>query len=286
MSQKKKKNLWRDIKKKYRLTVTNETHLNEVFSIRLSKLRIFLFVLFSCIIFFLLISLLILYTPVKNFLPGYLDEKFRGELVGYSLLIDSLTEESRKKDLYVNNIRDILLGNVKSEKVLLGGADSAHVKVEVDNLKHSKEEDEFKKKFEEEEKYNLSLTDVQTSNVPAFFLPVKGIITSEFDAQKRHFGIDIATALNEPVIAVLDGIVVYSGFDPNVGNVIFIQHNNEFLSIYKHNSAVLKREGDFVNAGETIALSGNSGVFTTGSHLHFELWYKRKAVDPKEYIVF
>ena len=284
MSSKKKKKLWRDIKIKYRLAITNETHLNEVFSIRLSKLKLFLLATLSFLLFFLLMSLLILFTPIKNFLPGYLDEKFRGELVGYSLLIDSLTNESRKKDLYLNNIRDILLGNVKSEKVLL--IDSIQVKVNTEDLKQSDKEDEFKKKFEKEEKYNLSLTDVQTSNMPVFFLPVKGIVTSEFDAQKKHFGIDIATATNEAVMAVLDGIVIYSGFDPNVGNIILLQHGNEFLSIYKHNAVVLKKEGDSVNGGEVIALSGNTGVLSTGSHLHFELWHKRKAVDPKEYIIF
>ena len=284
MAQKKKKNSWRDVKIKYRLMITNETHLNEVVSIRLSKLKLLLLAVFSFLFFFLLMSLLILFTPVKNFLPGYLDEKFRGELVGYSLLIDSLADESRKKDLYLNNIRDILQGNVKSEKLLL--VDSVQVKVGTDDLKQSEKEGEFKKKFEEEEKYNLSLTETPVSNMPVFFLPVKGIVTSEFDDQKKHFGIDIATVTNEAVVAVLDGIVIYAGFDPNVGNIILLQHSNEFLSIYKHNAVVLKKEGDFVNGGDVIALSGNTGVLSTGSHLHFELWHKRKAVNPKEYIIF
>ena len=286
MSKSKTKNLWKNIKEKYRLSITNETHLDEVFSIRLSRLKI---IIFSCILFlviFLLIGILILTTPIKHFLPGYLDEKFRGEVVNYALVVDSLTQVVKVQDAYLENIKNILTGEIKADTIK--PIDSLQFNISLQELYQTEEEKKFRKDFENEEKYNLSLSEieVQTSALPNFFPPTKGIITSNFDEQKKHYGVDIATALNEAVVAVLDGTVIFCGYDINVGYVICLLHNNEFMSVYKHNASLLKREGDAVSAGSVIAISGNTGIHTTGNHLHFELWYKRKAVNPLDYIVF
>ena len=144
------------------------------------------------------------------------------------------------------------------------------------------------KKFEEEEKYNLSvLTPNSAPTEGAFFYkPVSGVISSHYEAEKRHYGVDLVAAERESVLATMDGTVVFTGFDVNYGNVIQIQHRNGFLSIYKHNELLLKDAGDRVVAGEAIALVGNTGKLSTGPHLHFELWYKGSPVNPEEYISF
>mgnify|MGYP005979669017 FL=1 len=119
-----------------------------------------------------------------------------------------------------------------------------------------------------------------------FYKPVNGVVSSHYDANIRHYGVDLVAAPKESVLATLDGTVVFAGFDPNSGNVIQVQHKNGFLSIYKHNELLLKEVGDRVVAGEAIALVGNTGKLSTGPHLHFELWYKGGPVNPEEYIAF
>jgi murein DD-endopeptidase MepM/ murein hydrolase activator NlpD len=156
------------------------------------------------------------------------------------------------------------------------------------NLEKSKQTEDFIRNYEEEEKYNLNV--LQTSLIRPdnvfFYKPVKGIVSSDFNFKERHYGIDIAAKPKEPVLAAMKGIVIYAGFDANFGYVITIQHSNGFVSAYKHNASLLKKEGDEVAGGEVIALVGNTGILSTGDHLHFELWYRAKPVDPREYIKF
>ena len=145
------------------------------------------------------------------------------------------------------------------------------------------------KDYEEEENYNLSvLTDPGkvTAEGVFFYKPVNGVVTSHYETDVHHYGVALAAAPKESVLATLDGTVIYTGFDPNHGNVIQLQHKNGFISVYKHNELLLKEVGDHVVAGEAIALVGNTGELSTGPHLHFELWYKGNPVNPEEYIAF
>ena len=140
---------------------------------------------------------------------------------------------------------------------------------------------------EETEKYNLtSITARPDIEVLIFYRPTRGMITDKFDADRKHYGTDIAANPGESVLATLDGTVILSTYTAETGYVIEVQHNQDFISVYKHCSSLLKREGDTVQAGEAIALVGNSGQLTTGPHLHFELWHKGRAVNPEQYIVF
>jgi lipoprotein NlpD len=175
-------------------------------------------------------------------------------------------------DMEVDRIRKI--DSIKDDKRL--------------NLEKSKQTAEFVRNYEKEEKYNLTATQTSLphSDNTFFYKPVQGIVSSDFNLQEKHYGIDIATKSKESVLATMKGIVFYSGFDPNFGYVIQIQHPNGFVSIYKHNALLLKKEGDEVNSGDVIALAGNTGTLSTGDHLHFELWYKGKPINPREYINF
>jgi len=150
-------------------------------------------------------------------------------------------------------------------------------------------EKKFTEKFEEEEKYTISVLSspagAPTEGV-TFFRPVKGLISDKYNPGIGHYGIDIVAAPNESVVSTLEGTVVFSGFDANVGYVIQIQHKNGFISIYKHNAMLLKKTGDKVRTGEAIAIIGNTGELSTGAHLHFELWFRGNPVNPEFYISF
>jgi murein DD-endopeptidase MepM/ murein hydrolase activator NlpD len=115
---------------------------------------------------------------------------------------------------------------------------------------------------------------------------VNGIVTNSFKGSENHFGTDIVAGPNEVVKATLDGTIILSTWTIETGNVVQIQHDNDLISVYKHNAEILKNMGKRVKAGEPIAIIGNSGELTTGPHLHFELWYKGKPVNPEEYITF
>jgi len=203
-----------------------------------------------------------------------------------ALRADSLERMIQIQSLYLNNVAGILSGTMPVDSIR--EIDSlARVNPDYE-IPQTKEEKKFVKDFEEAEKYNLAVLDpnpVPTDGV-FFYKPVNGVVSSHYDANIRHYGVDLVAAPKESVLATLDGTVVFAGFDPNSGNVIQVQHKNGFLSIYKHNELLLKEVGDRVVAGEAIALVGNTGKLSTGPHLHFELWYKGGPVNPEEYIAF
>ena len=276
---------WKRIRFKYRFSFFNESMLEEVWSFRLSQLSVFIYI---CLFAFLLISVtsvIIILTPIRNYLPGYLDVEIRKEILNNALKADSLEEKIKTQSLYLENLTDILSGNVSIDSLQYSNS-ASYVKANYD-IPRGERETEFIKQFEEDEKYNLTALNPNPLLTELFFYkPLNGIITAAFNDTKAHFGIDLTSAPKENVVATLDGTVVYTGYDPNYGNVITIQHKNEFLSIYKHNDVLLKEIGDRVVAGEAIAIIGNTGQLSTGLHLHFELWHKGVAVNPEEYIAF
>lgn len=290
MAQKqKKKNIkafWHRIRFKYKLSFINEGTLEEVWSFRLSQLSAF--VTLAVFAFFLVsvTAFIIIKTPIRNYLPGYLDVEIRKEIMQNALRADSLERMMEIQSLYLDNVAGILSGTLSLDSIRQ--IDSL-AQVQADyNIPRGPTEESFVKSFEEEEKYNLTVLDpnpVPTDGV-FFYKPVNGVISAHYEADNRHFGVDLVAAPKESVLATLDGTVVFTGFDPNYGNVIQIQHKNGFLSIYKHNELLLKEAGDHVVAGEAIALVGNTGELSTGPHLHFELWYKGNPVNPEEYIAF
>lgn len=285
-NKRKRKPWWQNIKFKYRLTIVNENTLEEVVTLYVSKLN-GLSVLFSILtILFLLTALLMVYTPLRNYLPGYMSNQLRSTIVDNALQADSLDEVLNRHHLYIQNIQDILAGKVSSDSVQ--SIDSLTA-MRVDELMTATErEEEFRQQYEKDERYNLtapvhSATETEGLN---FYRPTRGILSSAFDADLRHFGVDIAANPNESVLATLAGTVIWSTYSTQTGYVIALQHSKGLVSIYKHCGSLLKKEGDKVKAGEAIALVGNTGVETTGPHLHFELWNKGTAMNPERYIVF
>ncbi|MDR0769260.1 MAG: M23 family metallopeptidase [Dysgonamonadaceae bacterium] len=285
MSKTTSKAFWEKIRFKYKISFLNENTLEEVFSLRLSRLTSLIALFLFAVFIITLTSFVIIKTPIRNYLPGYLDADVREKIIKNALTAESLESELAVRSLYLDNVSAILRGDIKVEEAAV--IDSVRSARDI-NLEKSEQVSKFVENYEEEEKYNLSgFSPIAVGGEkPMFYTPVKGIVSSTFDRKEKHYGIDIASTLHAPVMATMKGMVIYTGFDPNAGYVIQIQHLNGFVSVYKHNAKLLKSQGDAVGAGEAIALAGNTGNLSTGIHLHFELWLNGKPVNPGEYINF
>lgn len=282
---KKSKAFWNNIKFKYKLTIINENTLEEVVGIHVSKLNGFSVLLSVLTILFLIASVIIAFTPLRNYLPGYMNSEIRAQVVENALRVDSLQQLVDRQNLYIMNIQDIFSGKIKVDTVQ--SIDSL-TNMRADSLmERTQREEEFRRQYEETEKYNLtSIAEDKGVDGLIFHRPTRGMLTSHFDPNNRHYGVDIAATPNESVLAALDGTVILSTYTAETGYLIEVQHGQDFITVYKHCGSLLKKEGDEVKGGEAIALVGNTGTLTTGPHLHFELWRKGRAVNPEKYIVF
>lgn len=284
---KKKRNkaFWNNIKFKYKLSIINENTLEELIGIHVSKLNGLSVFLSAVTGIFVIAASIIAFTPLRNYLPGYMNSEVRTQIVDNVLRMDSLQQVLEKQNLYIMNIQDIFRGTVRVDTVQ--SIDSLTAMRSDSLMERTKREEEFRTQYEEKEKYNLSnVPEVVNAGSLIFYRPTRGMVSLSFNAQEKHYGVDISANPNESVLATLDGTVIMSTYTAETGYVIMVQHNQDLISVYKHCGSLLKKEGDVVMGGEVIALVGNTGRQTTGPHLHFELWYKGKAVNPETYIVF
>lgn len=282
---KRRRAFWHNFKFKYKLTITNENTLEEVVGIHVSKLNGVSVLLSAITVIFLIAAIIIAFTPLRNYLPGYMNSEVRELVVNNALRADSLQQVLTRQNQYIMNIQDIFSGKVSVDTV--NSIDSLTMLRSEELMERTEAEEQFRKQYEETERYNLTtMVNTPLANGLIFYRPTRGMISSEFDVNKKHFGIDIAANPNESVLATLDGTVILSAYTAETGYVIQVQHAQNIVSVYKHCGSLLKKEGDIVKAGEAIALVGNTGEKTTGPHLHFELWNKGRALDPSKYIVF
>lgn len=285
----KRKHWWHNIKFKYKLTIINENTLEEVFSLYVSKLNGLSVLLSILLVLFFFTSLVMVFTPLRNYLPGYMSNELRSAIVDNVLRVDSLEQVAEQQRRYVTNIQELLSGRVELDSVeTMADIDSLR-EIPLDLLEDATErETQFREEYEEEERYNLTGVRRNTSEMAKlkFHRPTRGILSSVFDAEKEHYGVDIAANPNESVLATLEGTVLWSGYSMEVGYVIALQHKKGLVSIYKHCGALLKGQGQSVKAGEAIGLVGGKGGHVAGPHLHFELWNNGEALNPEKYIVF
>lgn len=286
---KEKTPLLEKLKNKYRLTISNEATFDEVLSIRLSRLRVFTVTGLFSILLIALVTVFIAFTPLREYIPGYPDGEMRRNIENNAIMVDSLINELDKRDRFFQGIRNVISGN-DFDNLEQSEADSiVDPKYKDLSFSSSTVDSLFRKEHEEDEKFNLSLGSsgkVQGLASVHFFAPIGGMVSNHFNSKLEHFGTDIVGGMNGRISAVLDGTVIFSEWTLNTGYVIQIQHTNNLLSIYKHNSELLKKAGEHVKAGEAIALLGNSGELTSGPHLHFELWHNGRALNPEDYIKF
>jgi len=271
---------------KYRLVILNEDTFEERFAIKLTRLNVFILMSVSAICLVLFTILLIAYTPLREYIPGYSSAKLKKEASILNYKTDSLVQELELNKRYYASIRKVLTGDVVAVDF---NRDSiiAAAKNDIDILQvtTSREDSILREKVEKEDKYNLFESAGDKSNY-VLFPPVNGTISEGYNIEEKHFAVDVVVASNTPVKATADGTVIFAEWTVETGYVVIIEHNQELISVYKHNSAITKSQGDLVKAGEVIAMSGNTGELSTGPHLHFELWSKGYPVNPTNFIQF
>ena len=220
--------------------------------------------------------------------PVYMESENTAKIIALSDLVDSLTMAVRQKDNYLSNIQRVIDGESDFDPFLIEDTSTKGEAVRPESFEPS---DATKSILDEFRGMPLDFTgqiEVSKNKIIEifFFSPIKGVITSIFAPQNSHFGVDIVAKENEPVKAIADGTVILSAWTLETGYIINIQHSNELISIYKHNSVLLKKIGDVVRGGEIISIIGNTGELSSGPHLHFELWYKGTPLNPQEFITF
>ncbi len=287
-----KTNLNKTIKSKFRFVVLNDATFEEKFSLVLSRTNVWVFLSTVAFVLIVLTASAIIYTPLKYFIPGFGDYNYRSQIISLSLRTDSLEALLQAKNLKIGSVENILNGNIDS----MSNIDKATKPITADKNTPpegaTEQELQLRKEVEDIERFSInyrkdSKNDVRTIlNEYHFLSPVAGIPTDEFNSNTEHFGIDIAAKSDEPVKATLDGVVIATTFDVETGYSIFVQHKDNLISVYKHNSKLFKTNGNFVKCGDVIAAVGNSGTFSTGPHLHFEIWHQGKPLNPKDFIVF
>ena len=242
----------------------------------------------SFIVFLVILSasfLLIYFTPLKEYFRGYTSLELRQSSVENSMKLDSLENLYITQSNYINSLKDLLSGNISYEELDENLSRTDNKIIELEIVETNQEDSLLRALVEEEDKYNAF--DIQGDRfTTVLFPPVKGGLSSAFDVNSKHYGVDIVMPENSPVHSISEGIVVFSEWTSATGFVIIIEHLNGLTSIYKHNSSIVKNQGDRVGTGEIIAFTGNTGELTTGPHLHFELWYQGEPVDPQSYIEF
>lgn len=283
---KEKVKLWDRLKYKYKLSVINETSYEEVFNFRLSQLHVLTALSMLAVIAVVLTILLIAFTGLREFIPGYPDGNLRQTIAWNALRVDSLENELLKRERFSQSIRLVLNGG-DTTALERSREDMARYRNDSIRFQISEQENEFRAAIEERERFNLSLgMKAKNHDYYHFFPPVGGIVTQIFNEKKRHYGTDIVAKANAKVAAVLDGVVIFTGWTVKTGYVIQVQHTNDLISVYKHNSMLLKKQGDHVRAGEVVGVVGNTGEESSGPHLHFELWRAGNPLNPENFIKF
>ncbi|HRG03958.1 MAG: M23 family metallopeptidase [Paludibacteraceae bacterium] len=272
---------------KYRISIVNENTLEETWYTRLSRISVVLFVTGFFLLTFIFLTLIIFATPLRHYLPGFEDSGNRAVIVQQSIRVDSLENQLQLMGSYYQVLKNHISETTSVDSVK--SLDSVTIRERATVLmEKSKRESEFVKQYEETEKYNLgSINTIESDKkVFVFFRPVEGVVASTFNPKEEKFGISIITSPQETVKSVLEGRVVYAGYTFDNQWVIHLQHDNDYLSIYKNNTRLLKNVGDYVKAGQSIAITGSDENVGTNKHFYFELWKKGTPVNPQDVITF
>lgn len=282
---KEEKKIKKKLLHKYRLVVLNEATFEERFSFKLSRLNVFVFSTIFAVFLIAVTTILIAFTPLREYIPGYSSTSLKKQAVNLTFKTDSLQQALDVNGQYIASIRKVLTGDVKTvdfnrDSIL----QAAQNDPEGFNFTPSRQDSLLREIVSQEDKYNPLVANEVLNFV--LFPPVQGSITENYNPENKHFAVDVVTTKNSPVKAAADGTVIFAGWTTDTGHVMVLIHPNNLISIYKHNASLNKEQGDLVKAGEVIATVGNSGELTTGPHLHFELWSDGYPIDPTNFIDF
>lgn len=292
----KKEKWYRKLRHKYRLVIFHDETFEEKISFRLSRLNVFVTLVSLMVVLVFVTSYIIAFTSLREYIPGYTDIRLNQRIYDIESRADSLERVFQQKDRYIANIKRIVEGYDAEQDSLdaIGFQVNTGVSA-IDTIDYVRSEEDslLRLEFESAERFNLydqnnimPESQRRTMKVANFFIPLKGTITNPFDPLNKHFGVDIVAKSNDAVKATLEGTVIFASWTPDKGYILGVQHGGNFFSVYKHNAVLLKKEGDFVKAGEAIAIVGDSGELSTGPHLHFELWFNGVPINPTEYLSF
>lgn len=283
----------------YRLVIMRDESFEEVGSYRLTKLNIYLLISTLVVATAFFVVLLILLTPIKEFIPGYGDVNLRDDMEQLATKVQELEEINKAQTTYISSVQRIFSANFETVDAVPEIDSSETIPDSLLKLERIEEDEELRNAVERDRplvpeakdpskqstaKYNAYSS--KSLEQLSLIAPIKGEISNGFRQDKGHYGVDILAPKNSPIKSVLDGIIIQSDWTLETGKTIAIQHPNNVVSFYKHNSSLLKKVGESVKQGEAIAIIGNTGTLSSGPHLHFELWYGSKAVDPAEFIAF
>lgn len=276
----------RKLLNKFRIVVVNEDTLEEKASIRLNRLNVLTYGSIFSVIMIILTLLTIIYTPLKQYILGFSEAEMRQQIVDLTFKTDSLTSAMQTSEAYFSSIQKVLKGEIVPEDLQKDSARIKNQTFDFVDIEPNEQELKLRQEVSEIEKYSTFDTGNSTRGKNMFFSPISGSVSNAFSLDNKHFGVDVVAQEGSAVKAITDGKVLFAEWSIQTGNVIILQHANDFVSVYKHNSSLSKKQGDFVKAGEVIATVGNTGEYSSGVHLHFELWKQGYAVDPFNYINF
>ncbi len=283
--QKKSRKFTKKLLHKYRLVVLKEDTFEERFAIKLTRLNVFVLISASAILLVFFTILLIAFTPLREYIPGYSSARLKKEASLLNYKTDSLVENMLINERYYASIKSVLTGDVKMDNFNRDSIiEAAKKDIDLQKVTTNREDSLLRVKVSKEDKYNLFEANNRANYV--LFPPVNGTISEAYNIKEKHYAVDVVVAANTPVKATADGTVIFAEWTVETGYVVIIEHNQELISVYKHNSSITKSQGDLVKSGEVIAMSGNTGELSTGPHLHFELWSKGYPVNPTNFIDF
>ena len=255
----------------YRISILDDENLEEVGSYNLSLLSFYIFISVVAILLSILVISFIVFTPVKTLIPGYGDITDNKKFIELSKKVDELEKEVSAYDTYTAGLKNMLTGGIHNSSI-----------EKIDSLAALKSiRPELVNQADLQETHRA-----KELNFLKLATPVFGAVAAGFQPDIRHFGVDILAAKDTPIKSIMDGIVISAEQSVNAGNCVYIQHSKNVVSVYKHNSALLVKTGDIVKTGQAVAIIGNTGEQSTGPHLHFEMWYDGKYVNPEKYIGF
>lgn len=264
-----RRKLWDRLKDSYRVLILDDENLEEVASYNLTLLNFYVLISVLGFAFAMLVIASIVFTPVKRLIPGYGEVSGNKEYIELTRKVDELEKEIQSYDTYIKGLSNILSGGIST-----GNDGSA-----VDAVETAKPQRVNQTELMENKR-------ARELDFLKFAKPVAGKVAARFQPSVLHYGVDILAPKDTPIKAIMDGVVINAEASVNNGNSVFIQHSKNVVSVYKHNSVLLVKSGDIVKTGQAIAIIGNTGEHSTGPHLHFEMWYDGKYVNPENYINF
>lgn len=282
----KKRKFFQGLRNPYLIMIIDEETFEEKGQIRTSRFKSILVSLLLICTSSVLIFTIISYTSLKEYIPGYDSSEIRAKAIQNLFLTDSLIQLYNQNLKYLNSVKRVLTEDIslKEQDSLLVIQETPVIK-DGFNAKLILEDSLLRVFVSQQDKYSpVSRNEMKLNTF--LFPPVNGQISQPFDRDKSHYAIDIAVEKNMPVKAIADGTVIFSEWTSETGYVIILEHNFGLLSVYKHNSSLNKRQGESVVSGEVIATAGNTGEYTTGYHLHFELWMDGYPMDPENFFNF